>query len=133
LIKEKKFNRVAVKDNKIRILLVDDQISTRRALKALFTYEPRIEVIGEAGDGKGAVRLAGELCPDLILMDVKMPFMDGIEATRQIKSASPLIKIVVYTMYLGSQKEAYQAGADYFLIKGSQGLTPTQIILSFFP
>jgi DNA-binding NarL/FixJ family response regulator len=124
---------VTVTGNKIRIILADDQVSTRRALKALFTYEPRIEVIGEVGDGKEAFRLVGELQPDLILLDVKMPSMDGIEATQRIKSAWPMVKIVVYTLYPDFQQEAYLAGADYFLIKGSQGFSPSQVILSLFP
>ena len=118
---------------KIKVIIADDQVSTRRALKALLTFEPRIEITGEAGDGNEAIRLTSSLQPDLVLMDVQMPVMDGIQATQQIKSTWPGIKVVVYTMFPGYQQDAYQAGADYFLIKGSLGFTPSQIILSFFP
>jgi DNA-binding NarL/FixJ family response regulator len=122
-----------VDDNKIKVIIVDDQASTRRALMALFIYEPRIEIIGEAGNGSEAVKLVGEKKPDLVLIDVQMPVMDGLTATQKIKALFPDIKVVVYTMFPGYQAEAYQAGADYFLIKGSLGFTPSQIILSFFP
>jgi DNA-binding NarL/FixJ family response regulator len=122
-----------VENHEIRVIIADDQASTRRALKALLAFEPRIVIAGEANNGKEAIRLAGEKQPDLMLLDVHMPVMDGLEAARNIKSAWPDIKVVVYTMFPGYQEEAYRAGADYFLIKGSQGVTPTQIILSFFP
>jgi DNA-binding NarL/FixJ family response regulator len=122
-----------VETESIRVVIADDQASTRRALRALLAFEPRIEIVGEAGDGKEAVRLIGELQPDLLLMDVHMPALDGLKATRAIKGTHPAVKIVVYTMFPGYQEEAYRAGADYFLIKGSPGATPAQIILSFFP
>jgi len=122
-----------VENEKINIILVDDLVSTRRALKALLEFEPRIVIIGEANNGTEAIRLVGEKQPDLVLMDVRMPVLDGLKATQQIKSTWADVKIVVYTMYPGYQAEAYQAGADYFLIKGCSGVTPSQIILSFFP
>jgi DNA-binding NarL/FixJ family response regulator len=122
-----------VEDDKIKVIIADDQASTRRGLMALLIFEPRIEIIGEAGNGNEAVRLVGETKPDLVLMDVQMPVMDGLTATQKIKVLYPDIKVVVYTMFPGYQAEAYQAGADYFLIKGSLGFTPSQIILSFFP
>jgi DNA-binding NarL/FixJ family response regulator len=119
--------------NKIKVIIADDQLSTRRALNALLTFEPRIVIVGEAGNGSEAVRLTGELHPDLVLIDVQMPGVDGLKATQSIKSTWPEVKVVVYTMFPGYQEEAYRAGADYFLIKGSLGFTPSQIILSFFP
>ena len=122
-----------MENEKINIILVDDLVSTRRALKALLEFEPRIVIIGEANNGTEAIRLVGEKQPDLVLMDVRMPVLDGLKATQQIKSTWADVKIVVYTMYPGYQAEAYQAGADYFLIKGCSGVTPSQIILSFFP
>jgi two-component system response regulator DesR len=122
-----------VEDHKIKVVIADDQVSTRRALSAVLVFEPRIEIIGEACNGSEAVRLVGEIQPDLVLMDVQMPVMDGLVATQKIKTLYPNIKIVVYTMFPGYQAEAYQAGADYFLIKGSLGFTPSQVILSFFP
>ncbi len=122
-----------MEDNKIKVVIADDQVSTRRALMALFMFEPRIEIIGEASNGNDAIKLVGEILPDLVLMDVQMPVMDGLTATQKIKVLYPNVKIVVYTMFPGYQAEAYHAGADYFLIKGSLGFTPSQIILSFFP
>lgn len=122
-----------MENDKILILIVDDQASTRQGLKALLAFEPRIVVQGEASNGKEAIRLACEKQPDLVLIDVQMPVMDGLHATQLIKTRCPDIKIIVYTMFPGYQEEAYQAGADYFLIKGSPGINPAQIILSFFP
>lgn len=119
--------------HEIKVLIADDQISTRRALKALIAFEPRIRIIAEAADGIEAVQKVGEIKPDLVLMDVHMPVMDGLKATQQIKSAWPGVKVIVYTMFPGYQEEAYRVGADYFLIKGSPGVSPPQIILSFFP
>jgi DNA-binding NarL/FixJ family response regulator len=122
-----------VEDDKIKVVIADDQVSTRRALSAVLDFEPRIVIVGEAGNGNEAVKLASEIQPDLVLMDVQMPLMDGLTATQKIKTSWPKIKIIVYTMFPGYQAEAYRAGADYFLIKGSLGFTPSQIILSFFP
>ncbi len=122
-----------MENDKIKVIIADDQSSTRRALMALFIFEPRIVVVGEAGNGNEAVKLVGEIKPDLVLMDVQMPLMDGLSATQKIKTTWPEVKVIVYTMFPGYQAEAYHAGADYFLIKGSLGFTPSQIILSFFP
>ena len=117
----------------IRVILVDDLASTRRALKALFAFESRIEIIGEASDGVEALQLVEHKQPDLVLMDVRMPVMDGLKATEKIKAAWPHIRVVLYTMFPGYQEEAYRAGADFFLIKGCSGVTPSHVILSFFP
>ncbi len=122
-----------MENDEISIIITDDQVSTRRALKALLGFESRIVIIGEAAHGREAIRLVGEKQPDLVLMDVHMPVLDGLKATQKIKADWPNVKVVVYTMFPGYQEEAYQAGADYFLIKGSPGVTPSQIILSFFP
>jgi DNA-binding NarL/FixJ family response regulator len=94
----------------IHVIIADDQQSTRRALKAFFAFEPRIMVIGEAGSGEEAVQLVGKMHPDLVLMDVHMPNLDGLEATRAIKASSPDIKVVVYTIYPEYQEEAIWAG-----------------------
>ena len=120
-------------NNLIKVILADDLASTRRALKALLAFEERIVILGEASNGVEAIELVGEKKPDLVLMDVQMPVMDGLIATHEIKSNWPEVKVVIYTLFPGYQEEAYQAGADYFLIKGCSGVSPTQIILSFFP
>lgn len=101
----------------IRVLIVDDQKRARKGLKALLATQPELEVVGEAADGEEAVRLAEALCPDVVLMDVRMPALDGIEATRRIKKAHPEIKVIVLTMYGTHRTEAIEAGADAFLLK----------------
>jgi DNA-binding NarL/FixJ family response regulator len=79
---------------------------------------PKIEVTGEAADGREAMRLAGEHCPDVVLMDAKMPVVDGIEATRIIKQRWPEVRIIVLTMHSSYRATALDAGADAFLVKG---------------
>ena len=120
-------------NHEIKVIIADDLRSTRRALRAVLAFEPRILILGESDNGEDAIQLVGEKQPDLVLMDVHMPVLDGIKATQIIKSTWPEVKVVVYTVFPGYQEAAYRAGADYFLIKGCPGTTPTQIILSFFP
>jgi DNA-binding NarL/FixJ family response regulator len=123
----------SVNKDEIKVIIADDLRSTRRALRAVLSFEPRILILGESANGEDAIQLVGEKQPDLVLMDVHMPVLDGIKATQIIKSSWPAIKVVVYTVFPGYQEEAYRAGADYFLIKGGPGAAPTQIILSLFP
>jgi DNA-binding NarL/FixJ family response regulator len=103
----------------IRVLLADDQRLVRAGFRMILRAEPDIEVVGEAGDGVEAVRLADEHAPDVILMDVRMPRMDGIEATRQIVARSPSARIVVLTTFDLDEYvyEAVRAGASGFLLK----------------
>lgn len=81
----------------IKVLLVEDYLLTRTGLKAIIDRDPEIEIIGEAQNGEEAVAKVNELLPDVILMDVGMPVMDGIEASRQIRESYPQIKIVMLT------------------------------------
>jgi DNA-binding NarL/FixJ family response regulator len=102
----------------IRVLIADDQRPTRRGLKALLAHSPQVEVIGEAGDGQQSVNLVAARHPDVVLMDAQMPVMDGLEATRHIKSRWPEVRVVVLTMHPQYRAEAQAAGADAFLLKG---------------
>lgn len=119
--------------DQIRVVIADDQVSTRRALKALLAFEPRIVIVGEACNGNEAVRMVSETQPDLVLMDVQMPILGGLEATQKVKTNWPQVKVIVYTMFPGNQEEANQAGADYYMIKSDPGCNPSQTILSLFP
>jgi len=122
-----------VKNDEIRIIVVDNRASNRRGLKALLAFEPRIVIVGEAADGKEAVQLVDQDHPDLVLMDIQMPVMDGLKATQKIKSSWPNVKVVLYSVYPGYQDEATHAGADYFMIKGSPSTPISETILSLFP
>lgn len=103
---------------RIRILIADDQESARNGLKALLTLYPGFEVVGLARDGREAVQMAEEYRPDVILMDIQMPIMDGLEATRIVKERWPMIKVIALTMYGGNKDEVISAGADVYLLKG---------------
>ena len=82
----------------LRILLVDDHPVVRDGLRWLFESAAGVEVVAEAGDGQTAIRLVGDVAPDVVLMDLAMPGMDGVEATRRIKAASPDTAVLVLTM-----------------------------------
>ena len=105
-------------EQRIQVLIADDRPRSRDGLKALLATWPEVEVVGEAADGQEAVRLVEECRPDVVLMDVRMPSMDGLEATRLIKGRWPEVKIIVLTMYPSYRADALTAGADAFLIKG---------------
>lgn len=117
-------------DEHIRILIVDDQQPTRHGLKALLSFAAQIEIIGEASNGHEAVQLAGQEHPDVVLMDLHMPLMDGLQATRLIKSRWPEIQVIALTIYPAYRAEALQAGADAFLIKGCPAETLEATILT---
>ena len=107
----------------IRVLLADDQALVRAGFRALLEAEPDIEVVGEANDGAHAVRLAKQTHPDVILMDIRMPGVDGLEATRQIASDPDLsgVRIVVLTTFELDEyvAEALRSGAAGFLVKNT--------------
>ena len=102
----------------MNVLIVDDDRASREGLRELFELRPDINVVGEAINGEEAVDLADSLHPDLVVMDVQMPKMDGLEATRQIKRRLPAIRIILLTMYREYRAAALRAGADVFLVKG---------------
>jgi two-component system, NarL family, response regulator NreC len=105
--------------SKIRLLLVDDHEIVRAGLRMLFLAEPDMTIAGEAGSGQEALRLVAELKPDVVLMDVAMPGMTGIEATRRIKEAHPDTAVLALTMYEDEQYffEMLHAGASGYIPK----------------
>lgn len=102
----------------IRILIVDCQPRTRQSLRALLATWPEIGEIQEARSGVEAVQLVEGFCPDLILMGVRSPHLDGLEATRQIKKRWSHVKIIVLSSYADYETDALAAGADAFVHKG---------------
>lgn len=87
-------------------------------MHALLNLLPGVEWVGEAVNGREAVALVTERRPDVVLMDVQMPVMDGLEATRRIKSQRPEVRVIVLTLHGDYRAEALAAGADAFLVKG---------------
>ena len=103
----------------VRVLLVDDHPVVRQGLRALLSTQAGIEVVGEADDGEAAVAAAERLSPDVVLMDVVMPGMDGVEALRRIGERRPQTRVVMLTSYADERRamEAVDAGASGFLLK----------------
>ncbi len=101
------------------ILVVDDYFDFRRFLSFLLSTYPDLQIIGEAGDGREAVRLAAELKPSLILLDIGLPVQNGIEAARKIRSESPRSKILFVTLVESADmiEEAFAAGAHGYVFK----------------
>jgi DNA-binding NarL/FixJ family response regulator len=105
--------------NKISIVLAEDHTILREGLKALLSSDPKFEIIGEAEDGREAVRCVEKLGPDLILMDLSMPRMSGMDAIREIKKRYPEIKIIALTVHKTEEylHTTLQAGADGYVLK----------------
>jgi two-component system response regulator NreC len=110
-----------VTDQKIRVLIVDDHTVVRSGVRLLLEIEPDIVVVGEARDGHEAIALTGTLQPDVVLMDIAMPEMDGMAATRQIKAAWPQVNILGLTMHRVDEYffEMLKAGASGYVLKGA--------------
>ena len=107
----------------IRVLIADDQRVVREGLAMVLGLMPDVEVVGSAADGYEAVALAGRLNPDIVLMDLRMPRCDGVEATRQLREQQPAAKVVVLTTYADDRSviDALQAGARGYLTKHAGG------------
>lgn len=109
--------------SRIRVLLVDDHTIVREGLRALLAYYEDIEVIGEAQDGEAALARVGELQPDIVVMDILMPKMNGLEATRQIRQHYPRTRVIVLTQHEDRQfvLSVLQAGASGYVLKRALG------------
>jgi len=115
---------------KITVLLVDDHPVIRSGLRALLAAAADLRVVGEAADGREAVREVLRLNPHVVLMDLAMPLLSGVEATRQISRAAPLVKILILSTYSDSQhvRAAIEAGASSYLLKSTAGETLLDLI-----
>jgi two-component system, NarL family, response regulator NreC len=107
---------------KIRVLIADDHVIVRYGVRQLLAAEPDVEIVGEAVDGNQAVALASELQPDVVLMDIGMPGMDGLEATQQIKANWSEINVLVLTMHRSEEYffEMLKKGASGYILKGAE-------------
>ncbi len=104
---------------RIKVLIVDDHQVVRQGLRTFLDLNDDIQVVGEAGDGERAIEQVRELRPDVVLMDLVMPVLDGIEATRLLKALDPTIKVIALTSFTEDDKvfPAIQAGACSYLLK----------------
>jgi DNA-binding NarL/FixJ family response regulator len=111
----------------VRVLIADDQTLFRSGLAKLLNEDPRVEVVGQASDGADAAKQAAKLKPDVVLMDLKMPNVDGIEATRQILEADPGIRVLILTTFETDNHviQALKVGASGYVLKDSsaEGIT----------
>lgn len=114
----------------MKILIVDDRSVVRKELRNILELTGMVDVVGEAADGWQALHQASVLHPDIVLMDLEMPGMDGFEATRRIKAQHLARVVIVCSVYgdLSSQKEAAASGADAFIVKG----TDLQTMMNIF-
>lgn len=105
----------------IRVVVVDDQLLLREGIANLLQADPRIQVVGLGGDGQQAIEMVGTLHPEIVLTDIRMPVLDGIQAIREIKARWPEIRVVILTafVYDGYLVEGLMAGADGYLLKDS--------------
>jgi DNA-binding NarL/FixJ family response regulator len=105
----------------IRVLLAEDHTIVRQGLRSLLSREPDLTVVGEATDGREAVRLAEQLGPDVVIMDLAMPGLNGVDASRQIRKRCPRTRILILSMHQGEEyvRPAIRAGISGYLLKGS--------------
>ena len=111
----------------ISVLIVDDHAVVREGLRALLELQDDVEVVGEAGDGSESIELARRLAPDVILMDLVMPKLDGVEAMRQLRASLPESRVIVLTSFADEDRllPAVQAGAAGYLLKNAE---PSEVI-----
>jgi DNA-binding NarL/FixJ family response regulator len=118
----------------IRILLVDDHTVLRDGLKSLLNYEADLEVVGDASDGREAIALAADLQPDVVVTDISMPGLNGIESARALRQEHPELKIIILSMHAGQEYvvQALQAGVNGYVVKqadASEVLTAIRAVI----
>jgi DNA-binding NarL/FixJ family response regulator len=115
--------RIALGRNRMntRVMIVDDHKMFRDGLRGLINAEPGMEVVGEAVDGKEAIEVARKLSPDIVIMDISMPGMNGIEAMRHLIQNNPKVKVIMLSMYSSGPlvQSVLAAGASGYVMKGS--------------
>lgn len=118
-------------NQEISILIVDDHAVVRQGLRAYLATQPSLTILGEASSGQEAIRMVGELVPDVVLMDLAMPGMGGVEATREIKRISPRTQVLVLTSYHDDEHifPALRAGAISYLLKDVEMETLAEAII----
>ena len=111
-----------VENGPVRIILIDDTVDVREMLRLMLAGEPAYRVVGEAGDGAEGVRLAVQLQPDVILLDMAMPVMDGLEALPHLRRGCPRAKILVFSGFapIDLERPAREGGADGYITKGAK-------------
>ena len=114
-------------DRPVRVLLVDDDDLMRAGLRSVLSSDETIDIVGDAGDGREAIRSVRDLQPDVVLMDIRMPDLDGISATREVLAGAPDVRVVVLTTFEDDDYifDALSAGASGFLLKRT---TPEELI-----
>lgn len=119
---------------KIKILIADDHAVVREGTRQILEQEPDLEVVAEAGDGEEAVRLAGTTKPDVAIIDIAMPKVDGIEATRQIKALYPAIAVLILSAYDDDQFvfSLVEGGAAGYLLKSARGREITDAVRAIY-
>ena len=112
---------------RVRVVVVDDELLVREGIVTLLRMDPRIEVVGTGCNGQEAIELASKLQPDVVLTDIRMPILDGIQAIREIKARWPAVRVALLTSFVqdGYVLEGLSAGADGYLMKGA---TPASLI-----
>jgi two-component system NarL family response regulator len=107
----------------IRIMLVEDHTVVREALRSMLEKEPDMRIVAEAGDGETALRLSGEIAPEVVVMDVSMPGLDGIETTRRLLAANPAIKVLALSTYRDRRiiQQILDCGAAGYVVKSAAG------------
>jgi DNA-binding NarL/FixJ family response regulator len=123
------YGKMRAPGERTRVLIVDDHTLYRKGLRSMFDLEPDVDVVGEASDGSEAIEQVEALHPDIVLMDINMPGMDGMQATRKLADDHPGILIIILTMFKGEEhlREARRAGASAYVLKdaGSEVLLRT--------